>query len=135
MEKILCCIFNHNDNVHAGEWAQRLSPHFDTVILDSGSSPRCTHPLSVPLDNVYYSGLMNEAFRRGKEGGYGWVMVVTSDLRISAGNSEKLIKAMKQVSAGFTSLPPLGGAVPWRKAAATLPEACAGQTSRKGGSI
>lgn len=101
MEKILCCIFNHNDNVHAGEWAQRLSPHFDTVILDSGSSPRCTHPLSVPLDNVYYSGLMNEAFRRGKEGGYGWVMVVTSDLRISAGNSEKLIKAMKQVSASF----------------------------------
>ena len=95
---ILCCVFNYNDNVHASEWADRLSPHFDTVILDSGSNPRCQHPLAVPLDNIYYSGLMNEAFRRGKEGGYGWVMVVTSDLEISAGNTVKLTAAMKDIS-------------------------------------
>jgi len=95
---ILCCIFNYNDNANAAAWADRLSPHFDTVILDSGSNPRCPHPLAVPLDNVYYSGLMNQAFLRGKEGGYKWVMVVTSDLEISARNTWKLVEAMKEVS-------------------------------------
>ena len=99
--KVLCCIFNYNDNVHAGQWADRLSPHFHTVILDSGSNPRCPHPLAVPLDNVYYSGLMNEAFNRGKDGGYGWVMVVTSDLQISADNTAKLVNAMKEVSSAI----------------------------------
>ena len=96
--RILCCIFNYNDNDHACAWADRLRDHFDTVILDSGSNPRCTHPLSVPLDNLYYSGLMNEAFRRGKEGDYGWVMVVTSDLQISAGDTPRLVAAMKDVA-------------------------------------
>ena len=96
--RVLCCIFNYNDNANAGAWADRLSPHFDTRILDSGSSPRCPHPLSVPLENVYYSGLMNEAFRLGKEGGYGWVMVVTSDIEISADNTLKLVEAMKDVA-------------------------------------
>ena len=96
--RVLCCVFNYNDNVHAVEWANRLSPHFDTLILDSGSSPRCSHPLAVPLDNIYYSGLMNEAFRRGKEGGYGWVMIVTSDIEISADNTTKLVAAMMDVA-------------------------------------
>lgn len=96
--KILCCIFNYNDNLNAAGWADRLSPHFDTLILDSGSNPRCPHPLAVPLENVYYSGLMNEAFRRGKDGGYGWVMVVTSDLQISEADTPELVKAMKEVS-------------------------------------
>ena len=97
-ESVLCCIFNHNANADASAWAERLCPHFDTVILDSGSSPRCEHPLSVALDNIYYSGLMNEAFRRGKEGGYGWVMVLTSDLQITPENTEKLIRGMKDIS-------------------------------------
>ena len=50
--RILCCIFNYNQNADAAAWADRLSPHFDTVILDSGSSPACPHPLSVHLDNI-----------------------------------------------------------------------------------
>lgn len=98
MSSILCCIFNYNDNANASAWADRLSPYFDTVILDSGSNPRCTHPLSIPLDNLFYSGLMNEAYRRGKEGNYSWVMIVTSDLQISANNTAKLIRAMREVA-------------------------------------
>ena len=96
--RILCCIFDYCEHTGAIAWADRLSPHFDTVILDSGSVPPCPHPLAVHLDNIYYSGLMNEAFRRGKEGGYGWVMVVTSDLQISEKNAALLVEAMKQIS-------------------------------------
>ena len=95
---ILCCIFNHNHNADAAAWAGRLSPHFDTLILDSGSSPRCPHPLSVPLENIYYSGLMNEACRRGREGGYRWVCILTSDLEISEKNCGRLIAGMQEVS-------------------------------------
>lgn len=96
--RILCCIFNHNENADASAWADRLSPHFDTLILDSGSTPACQHPLSVTLENIYYSGLMNEAWRRGSEGGYKWVMILTSDLQISPGNCERLIAGMKEVA-------------------------------------
>lgn len=96
--RILCCIFNHNDNASASAWADRLSPHFDTILLDSGSDPRCTHRLAVPLENVYYAGLMNEAWQRGVKGGYGWVLVLTSDLQISDKHMARLVKALEQVS-------------------------------------
>lgn len=96
--RILCCIFNYQQNAEAGAWADRLSPHFDTLILDSGSEPACPHPLSVHLDNVYYSGLVNEAYRRAREGGYGWVMLVTSDLEIAPASAEKLCRAMKEIA-------------------------------------
>ena len=96
--RILCCILNHNQNAAAAAWADRLSPHFDTLILDSGSEPRCPHPLSVPLDNIYYSGLMNEACRRGREGGYGWVMVLTSDLQIKDKYVLPLVKTMEEIA-------------------------------------
>lgn len=95
---ILCCILNYNENAGASAWADRLSPYFDTVILDSGSNPRCTHPLAVPLDNLYYSGLMNEAWRRGKEGGYEWVMIVTSDIAIQGRFVAPLAAAMQDIT-------------------------------------
>ena len=95
---ILCCIFNYNENAGASAWADHLSPYFDTVILDSGSNPRCPHPLAVPLDNLYYSGLMNEAWRRGKEGGYGWVMIVTSDIAIQERFVAPLAAAMQDIA-------------------------------------
>lgn len=97
-DRILCCIFNHNDNEAAAAWADRLSGRFDTLILDSGSNPRCPHPLAVPLDNVYYSGLTNEAYRRAVEGGYRWALIVTSDLQISDKHTARLLAALEQVS-------------------------------------
>lgn len=96
--RILCCIFNYNDNAAASAWADRLSPHFDTLILDSGSQPPCAHPLAVHLSNLYYAGLMNEAWRRGVEGGYGWVLVLTSDLMISEKHTVRLVKALAEIS-------------------------------------
>ena len=96
--RILCCILNYCEHDGAMAWANRLSPHFDTLILDSGSQPPCPHPLAVHLDNIYYAGLMNEACRRGREGGYGWVMVVTSDLLISDKHAARLVETMKQIA-------------------------------------
>ena len=96
--RILCCIFNHNQHAGAGAWADLLSTRFDTCILDSGSQPVCPHPLTVKLDNVYYSGLMNEACRRAQEGEYGWVLIVTSDMEISKRNASRLLDALQQVS-------------------------------------
>lgn len=96
--RILCCIFNYNRNDDASAWAERLSPFFDTVILDSGSQPPCPHPLAAQLDNLYYSGLMNEAWRRGKEGGYDWVTVLTSDLVIKDRFVQPLAEAMREIS-------------------------------------
>ena len=97
-DRILCCIFNYNDHAQAAAWADRLSPHFDTLILDSGSRPPCPHPLAVHLSNVYYAGLMNEAWQRGTEGGYGWVMVVTSDLQIRQKDVPRLVAGMRDVA-------------------------------------
>ena len=96
--RILCCIFNYNENPKAEGWANRLSPYFHTVILDSGSNPPCKHPLAVNLDNIYYSGLMNEAYSRAVQGGYPWVVVLTSDLGISERAARALCHRMDKLS-------------------------------------
>ncbi|MCR4566132.1 MAG: hypothetical protein K5651_08605, partial [Bacteroidales bacterium] len=96
--RVLCCIFNHNENEKAISWSERLSPWFPTLILDSGSQPPCDHPSAVQLDNIFYSGLMNEAWRRAREGGYPWVMVLTSDLEISSHQLLRLVKRVERMS-------------------------------------
>jgi glycosyltransferase involved in cell wall biosynthesis len=96
--RVLCCIFNYNDNQNAIAWSERLSPYFDTVILDSGSQPRCEHPTAVALDNIYYSGLTNEAHQRAKAGNYPWTVIITSDLKISAKNEKALRLRMEKIS-------------------------------------
>lgn len=96
--EILCCVLNHNRSEMAIGWWKRLSPHFDCVILDSGSNPPCVHEGSVILPNIYYSGLMNEAAKRCAEGGYKWLMIVTSDIEIDEANTSKLVDAMKTVA-------------------------------------
>ena len=95
---VLFCIFNYNCNDNSIYWSESFSPWFKTVILDSGSEPPCDHPSAVHLDNVYYSGLMNEAYARAVQGGYKWVVVVTSDLRISKGDVPRLAKSISKMS-------------------------------------
>ena len=95
--KILCCVFNYNDNEKSSAWADRLSPHFDTLILDSGSTPACTHPLAVNLPNIFYSGLMNKAYELLCERDYRWLMIVTSDIEIDEKHTSRLIAAMKDI--------------------------------------
>lgn len=95
--RILCCLFNHDRNENAIFWADRLSPHFDCVILDSGSTPPCPHKDTVLFPNIFYAGLMNEAARLCKEGGYEWLMIATSDLEIDDSNMQRLIDSMKKL--------------------------------------
>lgn len=97
-KRILCCIFNYNENEKAIAWSRRLSPYFDTVILDSGSQPPCDDPTAVHLDNIYYSGLMNEAYARACEGQYPWTVVITSDLEISDKSAKALCYRMEKIS-------------------------------------
>ena len=97
-DKILCCIFNHNQNAQATAWWERLSPHFYTVILDSGSEPPCRHEAALNVANIYYSGLMNEAYGLLRERDYRWLMIVTSDIEIDPANTGKLIAGMKDIS-------------------------------------
>ena len=97
-DKILCCILNYNRNDQAIAWWGRLSPHFDTVILDSGSQPPCRHEGALNLENVFYSGLMNEAYMLLLERGYRWLMIVTSDIEIDAANTAKLVAGMQETA-------------------------------------
>lgn len=94
---VLCCIFNHNSNEKAIEWYDRLHNDFETVILDSGSSPSCSHEAAVVFGNIYYSGLMNEAYSRALEKGCRWLMIVTSDIEIDDANTVRLIRGMKDI--------------------------------------
>ena len=95
--EVLCCVFDHNQHDGAARWADLLSPHFDTVILDSGSTPPCPHPAAVHLDNVYYSGLMNQAYDLLVARGYRWLLVVTGDIEIDGPNAEKLVAGIRDI--------------------------------------
>lgn len=96
--KILCCIFNYNENEKALKWRDRLAPHFDTVVLDSGSNPPCLGEAVINLDNIFYSGLMNTAYELLLEKDFRWLMIVTSDIEINDRNASLLVSRMKEVS-------------------------------------
>ena len=96
-QDVLCCVFDHNQHEGAARWADLLSPHFDTEILDRGSTPACPHPAALHLENVYYSGLMNEAYRLLRERDYRWLMIVTSDIEIDAANAARLVAGMQDI--------------------------------------
>lgn len=97
-DRVLCCIFNHNHNDDAVRWYEGLSPYFETVILDSGSNPPCSHTGAMVLPNIYYSGLMNTAYELLKQKGCRWLMIVTSDIEIDSANLTRLVSAMDRIS-------------------------------------
>ena len=97
--KVLCCILNYNENEKALAWRDRLSPHFDTVVLDSGSNPPCKGDLVLNLDNIFYSGLVNKAYELLLERDYRWLMIVTSDIEIDEANTSRLISGMEEAMA------------------------------------
>jgi len=96
--EILCCVFNHNENDKAIRWWERLNPYFDTVILDSGSDPACSHPSAINLPNVYYSGLMNKAYELLVERDYQWLVVLTDDIQIEDKYVPLLCQTLRQLS-------------------------------------
>ena len=91
---ILVVIVNHNYNPNALRWKSLMSPHFPTVILDSGSNPPC--PSATNYDNIYYGGLFNEAMGLAKN--HKWICLITSDVQINDSNSAKLIERMSHIA-------------------------------------
>lgn len=96
--EILCCVFNHNENDLAIQWCNRLSPYFDTVILDSGSDPVCEHPSAINLPNVYYSGLMNKAYEMLVQRDYKWLVILTDDIVMKEKDIPLLCKTLKELT-------------------------------------
>lgn len=94
---VICCVFDYNDHEAASRWADRLSEHFDTLILDSGSTPPCPHEKAVHYGNIYYSGLINKAYGMMLERDCRWLMVVTSDIEIDDRNFNRLVSVMKDM--------------------------------------
>lgn len=99
MEKnkdILCCIFNHNNAEGAFRWLHLMENSFDTLVLDSGSNER--HSEFITLPNIYYGGLMKLSSDRCIQGGYKWLIIITSDVQINDENGAKLIDRINQIS-------------------------------------
>jgi len=91
---IFVAIVNHNYNANSLRWKSIMSPHFPTVILDSGSNPPC--PSAATYGNVYYGGLFNEAIALAK--GYKWLCLITSDGQIDDRNAAILVEHMSHIS-------------------------------------
>lgn len=126
---ILCCIFNYNENDKALAWRNRLAPYFDTLVLDSGSNPPCRGEGVINMDNIFYSGLMNEAYRLLKEKGYRWLVIVTSDIEIDEADTPGLVAGLKEA----VSIPSAGLYQPscrWSRRGRALPQSMCHFTGR-----
>lgn len=95
--KVLCCIFNHNKNDNSISWLEKLSNHYDTFILDSGSDEPINDERVIKLDNIYWGGLYAEASKLMESGNYEWLLVICDDILIDDDNFNKLIFSIDNV--------------------------------------
>ena len=59
IDDILVCITNHNNNDNAIKLKKDFFNYFETIIIDS-KSKIIMDDFDVKLDNVYYTGLLNQ---------------------------------------------------------------------------
>jgi hypothetical protein len=76
--KVLCSIVNHNHNDNTLSLYKLFINYFDTVILDSGSSKAPEN--AIKYSNIYYSGLLNEAYSIAKKYNYPYLLFICSDV-------------------------------------------------------
>lgn len=62
IDDILICITNHNNNDNAIKLKKDFSKYFETIIIDS-KSEILMDDFDIKLDNVYYTGLLNQSFK------------------------------------------------------------------------
>jgi hypothetical protein len=62
IDEILVCITNHNNNENAIKLKKEFSEYFETIIIDSKSNI-VIDDFDVKLNNVYYTGLLNQSFK------------------------------------------------------------------------
>jgi hypothetical protein len=78
-EDILVCITNHNSNDNAIELKVNFSKYFETIIIDS-KSDFIMDEFDIKLDNVYYTGLVNESFNQCKIRNKKYLFFIASDV-------------------------------------------------------
>ncbi|HVZ57002.1 MAG TPA: hypothetical protein VG870_10125 [Chitinophagaceae bacterium] len=100
--RVLCCVVNHNEGANAARLMQSLAPCFDTVLLDSGSDrpPRG----SVRYGNLFYSGLLNEAFAIADRAGYRQLFFLCSDVRIEPADVPRLYERIRGLDFSTTGV-------------------------------
>jgi hypothetical protein len=78
-ENILVCITNHNSNENAINLKNGFSEYFETIIIDSKSS-KIEDEFDIKLENVYYTGLVNESIRQCKLRNKKYLFFIASDV-------------------------------------------------------
>ncbi len=98
MSKLLVIIINHNENENAIRLKKQFAGICDTILLDSGSEMKEEEKpfFDHVFGNIYYSGLLNEAFKvLTIDGNYKYLLVITSDVQVL--NSKQLVNRISQV--------------------------------------
>lgn len=109
IQNLLTVIVNHNCNKGAIHLKQQFAPLSDTLLMDSGSTLQESEEehFDAILGNVYYNGLLNEAWKRfSAEDNYDYLLFITSDVEIE--NPQYLVKR----TAGLLSEPTIGAYCP-----------------------
>ncbi|OFY85781.1 MAG: hypothetical protein A3F72_21645 [Bacteroidetes bacterium RIFCSPLOWO2_12_FULL_35_15] len=94
-KKIMCSIVNYNCNENALKLRSSLSKYFDTVVFDSGS--KIKNKKFIQLDNVYYSGLFNNAYEYARSHGYEYVFFICSDVEIKNDQVEIMVNNLNNI--------------------------------------
>ncbi len=93
--KILCIIANHNYSNNASSLHQLFSNYYDSAIIDSGSdSPP---KKSLKLENIYYSGLLNQAYSIAKYKDYKYLLFICSDVEITSDEALKMFNRLSTI--------------------------------------
>lgn len=95
LSDILCVIVNHNNNENALNLKSLFSHELETIIIDSGSNT--THiDFYICLDNVYYTGLFNEAYNQLKIRNKRKLFFICSDVKVISDNIIDCIKTIPE---------------------------------------
>ena len=91
-DDILVCIANHNSNQNAIQLKKGFGEYFDTIIIDSKST-EISDEFDIKLDNVYYTGLVNESINQSKIRKKQLVFFIASDVYVE--DFEKISQIIK----------------------------------------
>lgn len=92
-DEVLVCIFNYRHDDNAKRWKKMLENDFTTVVLDSGNDHK--EKEFIQFDNIYYSGLINEAKSLAQKKQYKYVGIICSDVEIEDKYVERFIDTVK----------------------------------------
>jgi hypothetical protein len=78
-KEILVCITNHNSNENSINLKNGFSEYFETIIIDSNSNI-IEKGFDIKLENVYYTGLVNESVNQCKLRNKKYLFFIASDV-------------------------------------------------------